>query len=401
VEDGTSRSILCLASYEKGASLLDELKRLGRHVILLTTAELENAPWPREVIDELFVMPELVAGDDLINGVSYLARTREIERIIPLDDYDVLMAAYLREHLRLPGLGVSRARLVRDKLAMRVAAQDAGILVPQFAHVLNHDRIRDFVNSVLAPWVLKPRMEVSSIGISRIEQEDDLWQRIETLGDRQSHFLLERYVPGNVYHVDSIVHGGQVLFAEAHGYARPPMDVFHGGGIAMSRTLERGSEDAELVQSLNRDILGALEMKDGIAHLELIKGRHDGQLYFLEVGARVGGAHTAEMVEATTGINLWREWARVEVLGAAYRLPQAAQRYGGVLVSLARQEHPDTSGYTDPEIVYRVTKHHHVGFVLCADEPGRIRDLQEQYSRRIADDFAATMPAWEERPPNA
>jgi hypothetical protein len=401
MEDGNSRSVLCLASYEKGAALLDELKQLGRQVILLTTAELESAPWPREVIDELFVMPELVAGEDLINGVSYLARTRAIERIIPLDDYDVLTAAHLREHLRLPGPGVSRARLVRDKLAMRVAARDAGILVPEFVHVLNHDHIRAFTRSVPTPWVLKPRMEVSSIGISRIEQEGDLWQRIEALGDRQSHSLVERYVPGNVFHVDSILHGGQVLFAEVHGYGRPPMDVFHGGGIAMTRTLERGSEDAQLLQSLNRDILGALEMQDGIAHLELIKGHHDGQFYFLEVGARVGGAHTAEMVEAATGVNLWREWARIEVLGAAYRLPEAKQRYGGVLISLARQEHPDTSGYTDPEIVYRVTKHHHVGFVLCADEPGRIRELQEQYSRRIAEDFAATMPAWEERPPNA
>jgi len=400
VDNGKARTVLCLASYEKGEALLDELKRLGKHVVLLTISELENAPWPREVIDELFVMPELVGADDLLHGVSYLARTRDIERVIPLDDYDVLTAAYLREHLRLPGLGVSGARLVRDKLAMRVAALAAGVLVPDFVHVLNHDRIRAFTELVPPPWVLKPRMEVSSIGITRVEREEDLWPRVEALGDRQSHFLLERYVPGSVYHVDSIVYRGQVLFAEAHGYARPPMDVFHGGGIAMSRTLERGSEDAQLLQVLNRDVLGALEMRDGIAHLEMIKSHGDGQFHFLEVGARVGGANTAEMVEAATGINLWREWARLEVLGDAYRIPARAERYGGVILSLARQEHPDTSGYTDREIDYRVNKHHHVGFVLCADAPDRIHELQESYSRRIAEDFAATMPAWQERPPN-
>jgi biotin carboxylase len=333
--------------------------------------------------------------------VSYLARTRDIERIIPLDDYDVLTAAFLREHLRLPGLGMSGARLVRDKLAMRVAARDAGILAPEFVHVLNHGRIGEFTHSVPSPWVLKPRMEVSSIGITRIEREDDLWQRIEALGDRQSHFLLEQYVPGNVYHVDSLVHSGQVIFAEAHGYARPPMDVFHGGGIAMSRTLERGSEDEQMLQSLNRDILGALGLEAGAAHLELIKSHADGQFYFLEIGARVGGAHTAEMVEAATGINLWREWARIELDGDRYRLPERGDRYGGVIISLARQEHPDTSAYADPEIVYRVNKHHHVGFVLCGLEPDRIRQLQEEYSRRIGEDFAAALPAWQERPPNA
>jgi biotin carboxylase len=401
MEPARISTVLCLASYEKGGALLDELKKLDRHVVLLTTSELENAAWPREVIDEFFVMPELAAGDDLIHAVSYLARTRDIERIIPLDDYDVLTAAFLREHLRLPGIGVSRARLVRDKLAMRVAAHTAGVLAPEFVHILNYERIAQFTRTVPPPWVLKPRMEVSAIGISRVERDADLWPHIEALGDRQSHFLLERYVPGDVYHVDSVVHGGQVLFAEAHGYARPPMDVFHGGGIAMTRTLERGSEDAQLLQSLNRDILGALHMDTGIAHLELIKGHTDGRFYFLEVGARVGGAHTAEMVEAATGINLWREWARLEIAGDRYRLPEFADRYGGVILSLARQEHPDTSGYTDPEIVYRVTKRHHVGFVLCADAPERVRELQEQYSRRIADDFAAVMPAWQERPPNA
>jgi hypothetical protein len=211
----------------------------------------------------------------------------------------------------------------------------------------------------------------------------------------------------HVYHVDSIVHAGQVLFAEAHEYARPPMDVFHGGGIAMTRTLERGSEEAQVLQTLNGDVIGALDLRDGITHVEFIGTEVPAgesaasRFHFLEIGARVGGAHTAEMVEAATDINLWREWARLEIRGVGYRLPKRSKRYGGVILSLARQEHPDTSAYTDPEIVYRVTKHHHVGFVLCSNGPGRIRRLQDEYRRRIAEDFAAAVPAWQERPPNA
>jgi biotin carboxylase len=247
--------------------------------------------------------------------------------------------------------------------------------------------------------VLKPRAEATAIGIVKIEEKGTLWQHLEHLGDRRSHFLLERFVPGNVYHVDSIVCGSQVVFAEAHGYGRPPMEIFHGGGISLSRTVPRGSEDEQLLYEVNRHVLATLGMHQGASHMEFIKGSGDGRFYFLEVGARVGGANTAEMVEAATGINLWAEWARVVVLGDRYSLPPRRANYGGVVVSLARQEHPDTSSFTDPEIVYRLDKHHHIGFVLASESHERIRQLQDEYSRRIAHDYLATMPAWETRPP--
>jgi len=86
-------------------------------------------------------MPDLSKTDEVIRGVSFLARTRLIDRIVALDDYDVWTAANLREHLRLPGMGDTSVRYFRDKLAMRVKAQQHGILVPDFVHVLAGGRI--------------------------------------------------------------------------------------------------------------------------------------------------------------------------------------------------------------------------------------------------------------------
>jgi hypothetical protein len=63
-----------------------------------------------------------------------------------------------------------------------------------------------------------------------------------------------------------------------------------------------------------------------------------------------------------------------------------------VIISLARQETPDTSAYNDPEIVYRVPKHHHVGFVLSSPKPERIGELLDAYSGRFRDDFYASQP---------
>ncbi len=203
--DTSQKTMLCICSYEKGQEFVRECKRQGWRVLFLTVTGLEQANWPRESIDELFVMPDLSKLDDVIRGVSYLARTRVIDRIAALDDYDVPTAATLREHLRLPGVGESIMRYFRDKLAMRVKAREQGIPVPDFVHVLNHDAIRSFMTAVPPPWVLKPRAEASTIGITKVNTPEEFWPRLEELADRQSYYVLERFLSGDVYHVDSLV----------------------------------------------------------------------------------------------------------------------------------------------------------------------------------------------------
>jgi biotin carboxylase len=394
-------TILCLASYEKGTDFLRECKRQGCHVILLTREKLRDSEaWPTESIDELFLLPDLSRRQDVINAVSYLARTHPIDRVVPLDDYDVETAAALREHLRNPGMGDTTARHFRDKLAMRVRARDRGILVPDFVPVLNHDQIRAFIERVPPPWVLKPRSEAATIGIRKIEHPGQLWSTLDELGDRQTYFVLERYVLGDVFHVDSIVYERKVLFAEAHQYRTPPMDVTYKGGLFISRTLPRHGRDTIRLKALNRTVLRALGFVRGVAHTEFIKSRQGNRFYFLETAARVGGAYLVEMIEASTGLNLWAEWAKIEIAGGEqpYTVPPHREDYAGIIISLARQESPDTSAYDDPEIVWRLNKLHHAGLIVVAGDPRRVEQLLDAYSPRFYEDFFASQPHLEKPP---
>jgi biotin carboxylase len=231
------------------------------------------------------------------------------------------------------------------------------------------------------------------MGIRKIHSSEELWAALEQLGDEQSHYLLERYVPGDIFHVDSIVYRGEIRFAIASGYGRPPMDVAHGGGVFTTRVLERGSAAEQALIALNRQVLAALALESGVSHTEYILGHEDGRLYFLETSARVGGAHIAELVEHATGINLWAEWARVEVAGEEpYAVPQAREDYAGLLVSLARQERPDTSDYQDPEIVWRLDKSHHVGFIVRSPSHARVSELLDSLTARAQQEFGAYAP---------
>jgi biotin carboxylase len=387
-------TIVCLASYQKGAEFLRECKRQGCRVILVTVESLANADWPREAIDDIFYMPSISARDDVIKGISYLARSIQIDRIVALDDYDVETAALLREHLRIPGMGATTARHFRDKLAMRVKAKEEGILVPQFVHALNHDRIRQYLERVPPPWVLKPRSEASAIGIKKASHPEEIWQALEALGDKQSFYVLEEFVAGDIFHIDSIVSEREVVFAVPHKYGRPPMSVAHEGGIFTTRRIPHQSEDAQLLEALNRDLTAALGLVRGVMHTEFIKGRDDGRFYFLETASRVGGANIVETVDAATGINLWAEWAKIEIIRGErhYELPPRRDDYAGIIISLARQEWPDTSTYNDPEIAWRMNKRHHAGLIVASPDPRRVEHLLDEYCRRFYEDFFATEP---------
>jgi len=290
-------------------------------------------------------------------------------------------------------MGETTSRYFRDKLAMRLRAREEGIPVPSFVHVLNHDCVRQFTQRVLPPWVLKPRSSAAAIGIRKISSSEELWSVIDELGDQQSFHLLEQFVAGDIFHVDSIVSECEVVFDIVHRYGHPPMSVAHEGGIFTTRTWPRHSSESLTLRKLNADLLNALGMVRGVEHTEFIHGE-DGQFYFLETAARVGGAFITDTVEVASGINLWEEWARVETATSEspYRVAPDRETYAGLILSLARQESPDISAYQDPEIARRLNKSHHAGLIVCSPEPARVKQLLDEYTRRFFVDFHASQP---------
>jgi len=385
-------TILCIATYFKGGPFLRECKAQGCTVILLTTDTLAGAEWPRESIDEIHSVPREASDEAVRRHVDKIARRHVIDRIAALDDFDVELAAMLREHLRVPGMGRTTASRFRDKLAMRMQARTLGIPVPEFSAVFNDQAVADWAARVTPPWVLKPRSSAAAIGIKKVAGGDGLWRALDAAGDDRAQCVLEQFVPGEVYHVDSIVWGGEVVFAVAFKYGRPPMEVSHQGGLFVTRRLPDDSEEARAVLAMNRTLQQGLGLRRGVSHTEFIRG--SGGVVFLETSARVGGAFIVDTIEAATGINLWREWAKIEIAGehGSYTVPPHRQEYAGIVLTLARQETPDMSSYTDPEIALAIRKDYHAGLIVAAPEPQRVETLIADYTQRFYRDFFATAP---------
>ena len=200
-----------------------------------------------------------------------------------------------------------------------------------------------------------------------------------------------------MYHADALTINGEAIFCRISKYLSTPFDVAHGGGIFRSITVPFGEDEDISLQKLNKQVMDAFGLQYSASHTEFIKSKDDGKYYFLETASRVGGAHIAEMVEYSSGVNLWREWARIEYAVASdqsYSLPSIQMNHAGIIVSLTRQEWPDDQVFTDFEIVWRMReKSHHIGLIVQSSNRERVLQLLDDYANRIGNDFHASAPA--------
>lgn len=392
--ENNTKTFICISNYFKGNDFLINMKQLGNKVFLITSEKLRDKPWAFDAIDEIYYMPGQDIDwdlDMLLHGVAGLMRKEKIDAIVALDDFDVEKATFLRENLRMDGMGQTTGRYFRDKLAMRVKAQSEGVPVPAFSALFNDDYINHFADTVSPPWVLKPRSEASASGIMKVHSKEELWQKIHELGDNRIKYLVEQFKPGAVYHCDGLNFNGKVLFSITSQYLATPMEISQGGGIFRSANIPYNSPDDKAIKKVNEQVMKAFGMKHGATHTEFIKCNEDGKIYFLETSSRVGGAHLAEMVEAASGINLWGEWAKIEdalVRGEAYNVPSQKKQFAGIVLTLSKFEHPDLSGFNDSEVCFRVPLEYHAGLIIKSEKHERILELLDDYAERLVKDFA-------------
>lgn len=395
--------IVCIASEHKGNDFFDECHEAGWHVTLITKNKLLSEPWVWTSLNNVKTVDDNAKPEDYIRAITNVAGSQPIHRIVGLDEFDQITAALAREHLQLDGMSYSQTVRFRDKLTMRTIASSHGIACPEFIGAFNSSSINEYLDRVPAPWIVKPRHEVSAFGIRKCENKDEVWRQLSDLDNRNtwrdhpSQFQIERFIVGDVYHVDSIVNGGKILTSGISKYGRPPFSVTHGGGVFTTSTVPYKSKERKELEEISGKLLKAFNFQKGVTHAEFLRSEADGQFYLLEVACRVGGAYIANVHDHANGFNLWREWARLEIASEEkpYKLPKLRKDFAGVILSLANSDEPDTSAYTDEEIVYRVKKKKHVGFIVWSKKYERVQELLNNYSERFINDFTIVAPTRE------
>lgn len=392
--------IVCIASYFKGNEFYEECHERGWRVTLVTHEKLLDEAWAWTSLSAVKTVRGEAAQKDYIRTVANIAGTEPIDKIVGIDEFDVLTAAKAREHLQVEGLSSSYLLRFRDKLRMRKTASAANLPCPEFIGAFNSKEIQNFLETVPAPWIIKPRTEVNAFGIKKCETAEQVWQTLNdfdarhTWRDHPSQFLIERFIEGKVFHVDSVVVNGRVVACGVSEYGQPPLKVSHQGGVFTTSIVAYKSKERWELEKLNKQLLKSFEYEQGVAHAEFLQSQQNGKFYLLEVAARVGGAFIADVLEHASGLNLWREWARLEIATKEnpYNPPRLRTDYAAIALCLANSDAPDTSHYTDKEIVHRVSKPRHAGLIFHAETRERINELLEIYTEKMARDFLAIVP---------
>jgi hypothetical protein len=368
---------LCIAGCARGHEFLRQCAELDVRPTLLTLDSLQDAGWPRDVLDDLATMPAGLTREQVENTVTWMARGRKFDRIVALDGGELLTAAELREHMRLPGMGITTAGYYRDRLAMRISAKESGFAVPEFCRILNYDEIREFMGRVPTPWMLKARVPAQNAPSRQIGDPEALWCALEQLGDLQSHFLLEEVVEGEEFTVESIVSECRVVFSVVHRYRTLPV----AGGMRLIETVERTSRDWMELTALNGGIVPSLGMVRGVTQTHFVRSHADGRHRFVKIAASVGGG-VDRLTEAASGLNLWREWARLEVAhlrGEAYVPSAWFERYAVSLRGASGLLQPDAHEMDGVEVAFsEQAEDGVVNMVLCS---ARLEKLTQVINR--------------------
>lgn len=238
---------------------------------------------------------ELDAGEDLVAGVTArTSRSDGYEKLLSLSEFGMLQSWHVRQHLGLDGPSLERIERVRDKVSMKRALADSGIRHPRFEEAPS--------TCEALPWsgrtVIKPRQGASSEGVTIHDSARQALAAYWRLADRRD-FQLEEYVDGDILHADGLVSDGALIEVAISRYVNKPVQYLDGVPLASGQLADPHGRYRDFAER----VVKALEIESGCIHLEFFE-TGDGELVFLEVANRMGGAGVGNAHERHSGVHL-------------------------------------------------------------------------------------------------
>lgn len=223
--------------------------------------------------------------------------------IISSSEYDVLRAARLRECLNLEGQSYKSALAFRNKVVMKEYVQHAGISVPSFAAIEMAVDLYGFIEINGYPVVVKPISGMGSMDTTVLKNKQDLCVFLE--GGIMPNYMVEKFVQGDVYHIDGAIINGEIVLAWPSRYMNNCLS-FQQGEYLSSYQLEKNNPLTERLREFTAQVLDVLPTPQHTSfHAEVFHTPED-EIVFCEIASRTGGALVREAVQHTFGVDITR-----------------------------------------------------------------------------------------------
>ncbi|MDX1515224.1 MAG: ATP-grasp domain-containing protein [Woeseiaceae bacterium] len=240
---------------------------------------------------------------------------QRIDRIECLWEPGIMLAAELRQHFGVDGLGIEQAHRFRDKEAMKDALDAAGIRTPKHVAVDSAAACWDAANEIGFPIILKPIAGAGSADTYRVNSEDELRAVLPRLR-HVPMVSVEEFVDGEEYTFDTITVGGEIAYYNIAWYRPRPLIARSNEWISPQVIALRDVDAAELADGVRMgyDVIDALGFDSGFTHMEWYR-KADGEVVFGEIGARPPGAHQVDQMKYACDFDVFRAWGEAMTEG--------------------------------------------------------------------------------------
>jgi len=251
--------------------------------------------------------------DALFAECRHLHERRAFSGVIQWHEQYVIVATELARHLGLP-THLGDPWIARDKLRMRQAFEGR-VASPQSV-LLREGENLDVSALPPFPCILKPRYGCGSICAIRVDDEQELVRELREKRDKlvttrlhevfdieiptEPDFLCEAFVGGSEHSVESLVVDGEVKLQLLSDKLPMTPPYFVEVGDVMPSALPEPEQ--ERVLAATRAAISALDIRSGWTHTEVKIDR--GVPSVMEVGARLGGGYTRDLVLDVYGIDM-------------------------------------------------------------------------------------------------
>ncbi|MEZ8150186.1 acetyl-CoA carboxylase biotin carboxylase subunit family protein [Vibrio splendidus] len=234
----------------------------------------------------------------VVEAFDSIHNTAPIDLVIALSEQDKILAATLqdRAHPNQEMLGL--ANRFRDKTIMKNWLSNKGIRVPEFGELSDAEKLFNKHTKI----IIKPIDGFGSTSTYIIENKTQLTEVLSLLKSNGCllDFECEEFIDGDFFHIDSVVHNGEVIATVTFKYNESTLLTENS-----KHQLSSGSVDDARLAEFNEAVIKAMELKNGVTHHEVFRKTGTNELVFCEIANRTGGGGTLPAFEAVTGYNLF------------------------------------------------------------------------------------------------
>lgn len=218
-----------------------------------------------------------------------------------------MLAAQLREYFNSTGINFETSKFFRDKIYMKSQVKKMGFRVPNYCF-LTSDICYDDVTSYLQTncFIIKPIDGHGARDTYLVTTESEFKQL--SLANIDA-YEAEEYVDGHLYHIDSVLHNGEVLYAVPFEYSYPCIE-YKSGKVISSFELEESNPLFVKLMKYNETLLENI----GGTHVTQLEVFVKGQDFiFLEIAGRPPGGGLVPLHRITNGVDFAEIAVRIQM----------------------------------------------------------------------------------------